>query len=405
MLRIGLSGANMLSDDELRRLLRDAESDHLERTQSPTDSSKFGEAICAFANDLPDRREVGVLFVGVKDNGDCANIPIDEQLLKTLMGFKTDGRILPPPLMHVRRQTLDGCTMAIVEVTPSENPPIKYDGRVCIRIGPRRGYATPEEERRLIEKRRWGALPFDQQPVSGATLQDIDVLRFREEYLPVAVHPDVLAANDRSIEQQMRALGLLGADDQPTVLGILVCGKDPQSWLPGAYVQFVRYPGNEIGEVVQDQKEISGPLSELFRRLDEVIVNNIEQRMDLGGPQQQTYPSYPIIALQELARNAVIHRSYEGTASPVMLTWYADRVEITNPGGAYGAVTAATFGQPGLTDARNPNLASAAKMMGFVQRFGSGIPRARAALLTNGNPAFDFRIEPNFVNVTIWVVT
>ena len=282
----------MLSDDELRRLLRQGETDHVERTQSRTDRRKFGEAICAFANDLPDRRQVGVLFIGVQDNGDCSNTLIDEQLLQILMGFRTDGTILPPPIMHVRRHTLDGCTMVIVEVMPSENPPIKYDGRVCIRIGPRRGYATPEEERRLIEKRRWGALPFDQKTMDGATPKDIDVLRFCEEYLPVAVHPDVLAENERSTEQQMRALGLLGPGDKPTVLGILVCGKEPRSWLPGAYVQFVRYPGNEIGEVVQDQKEISGPMSELFRRLDDILANNIEQRTDLGGPQQRTYPSY-----------------------------------------------------------------------------------------------------------------
>ena len=394
----------MLSDDELRGLLRHGEADHVERTQSRIDRRKFGEAICAFANDLPDRRQVGVLFVGVQDNGDCANITIDEQLLQTLMGFRTDGTILPPPLIHVRNHILDGCLMAIVEVSPSDNPPIKYDGRVCIRIGPRRGFATSEEERRLIEKRRWGALPFDQQPVMGATVQDIDVLRFREEYLPVAVHPDVLAENERSTDQQMRALGILGHREQPTALGLLVCGKDVRGWLPGAYVQFVRYPSSEIGDVVQDQKEIGGPLSELFRRLDDVITNNIEQRVDLSGPRQQSSPSYPVIALQELARNAVIHRSYEGTASPVMLTWYADRVEITSPGGPYGAVTAATFGQPGLTDARNPNLATAAKMLGFVQRFGSGIPRAQAALRANGNQPAEFRIEPNFVNVTVRAV-
>lgn len=198
-------GAKMLSDEEIRRLLREGEADHVERTQSRTDGRKFGEVICAFANDLPDRRQVGVLFVGVRDNGDCANVLIDEQILQTLMGFRTDGTILPPPVMHVRRHTLDGCTMAIVEVTPSEYPPIKYDGRVCIRIGPRRGYATPEEEQRLIEKRRRGTPPFDQKPISGATLQDIDVFRFREEYLPTAVHPDVLAENERSTEQQLRA--------------------------------------------------------------------------------------------------------------------------------------------------------------------------------------------------------
>ena len=311
----------MLSDDDLRQLLRHGEADHIERTISLTDRRKFGEAICAFANDLPDRRQLGILFIGVKDNGDCAGLVIEEQLLQTLMGFRTDGTILPPPVMTVRRHVLDGCTIGIVEVTPSDNPPIKYDGRVCIRIGPRRGFATSEEERRLIEKRRWGALPFDQQTVPGATLQDLDVLRFREEYLPVAVHPDVLAENERSPGQQLQALGLIGAGQQPTVLGLLLCGKNPRNWLPGAYVQFVRYPGTEIGDMIQDQKEIDGPLAEMFRRLDEVIANNITQPADLSGTIQQSRPSYPIIAVQELTRNAVIHRNYEATAAPVMLTW------------------------------------------------------------------------------------
>ncbi|HVB67326.1 MAG TPA: ATP-binding protein [Acetobacteraceae bacterium] len=394
----------MLSDDELRVLLHSGEADNAERTVSLRDRSKFGEAICAFANDLADRRMPGVLFVGVADDGSCGNLTIDEQLLQTLMGFRSDGNILPPPVMQVRRHTLDGCTMAIVEVQPAENPPIKYDGRVCVRVGPRRGYATAEEERRLVEKRRWGALPFDQQPVAGASMADLDLLRFREEYLPTVVHPDVLAENGRTVEEQMRALGIIGPERRPTALGLLVCGKDPRAWLPGAYVQFVRYPGTAIGDMVQDQKEIGGPLAVMLRQIDEVIAANIELAADLSGPVQRVRASYPPIALQELVRNAVIHRTYEMTTAPVMLTWYADRVEITSPGGPYGVVTAETFGQPGVTDARNPALASAAKAMGFVQRFGSGIPRARMALQSNGNPPPEFRVEPNFVNVTVRAV-
>ncbi len=393
----------MLSDDELRALLRGGEADHVERTVSTRDRGKFGETICAFANDLADRRAPGVLFVGVADDGSCANLPIDEQLLQTLMGFRSDGNILPPPVMQVRRHTLDGCTMAIVEVEPAANPPIKYDGRVCVRIGPRRGYATAEEERRLVEKRRWGALAFDQQPVVGATRTDLDLLRFQEEYLPAVVHPDVLAENGRTVDEQMRALGIVGPDGRPTALGLLVCGKDPRAWLPGAYVQFVRYPDTEVGNLVLDQKEIGGPLAAMLRQIDEVIAANIELAADLSGSVEQVHASYPAIALQELVRNAVIHRNYEMTAAPVMLTWYTDRVEITSPGGPYGAVTAETFAQPGLTDARNPALAAAAKAMGFVQRFGSGIPRATAALLRNGNPPPEFRVEANFVNVTLRV--
>ena len=391
----------MLSDDELRRYLGDLEADNVERTRGIVDKDKFGQAICAFGNDLPNRGKTGVLFVGVRDNGDCANLAIDERLIQTLGGFRSDGSITPFPVMHVRKHTLDGCTMAIVEVAPSDNPPLKYQGRVCVRIGPRRGYATAEEERRLTEKRRWGNLPFDQQPVSGATIEDLDLLRFREEYLPATVAADVLEENGRLIEDQLRAVRFLTPDGRPTAAGLLICGKDPRAWLKGAYVQYVRYRGIDMGEDVRDHKEIGGALAELLRRLDEILDANIEVRADLSGTVQRDRPTYPIVALQELIRNAVIHRTYEGSNAPVMLTWYEDRVEITSPGGPYGAVTAASFGAGGLSELRNPTVGDAAKAMNFIQRFGSGIPRARAALARNGNPPPEFRVEPNFVNVTV----
>ena len=391
----------MLSDDDLRRYLRDLEADNVERTSGIADKEKFGQAICAFGNDLPNRGDTGVLLVGVRDNGDCANLVVDERLIQTLAGFRSDGSITPFPVMHVRKYVLDGCTIAIVEVEPSDNPPLKYQGRVCIRIGPRRGYATAEEERRLTEKRRWGNLPFDQQPVPGASIQDLDLLRFREEYLPAAIPADVLEENGRDIGDQLRALRFVAPNNHPTAAGLLVCGKDPRGWLPGAYVQFVRYPGNSMGEDIRDHKEIGGSLAELLRRIDEILTANIEIRSDLSGPMQRDRPTYPIVALQELIRNAVIHRTYEGTAAPVMLTWYDDRIEITSPGGPHGAVTIASFGVEGLTDYRNPALAEAAKAMGFIQRFGSGIPRTRAALARNGNPPPEFRVEPNYVQVTV----
>lgn len=391
----------MLSDDELRRYLTDLEAVNVERTAGIRDKSKFGEAICAFANDLPDRRHTGVLFVGVHDDGRCAGLAIDEQLMQTLAGFRTDGTITPFPVMHVRRHVLDGCTVAIVEVEPSDNPPLKFNGRVCVRIAGRRGYATAEEERRLTEKRRWGNVPFDQQPVSGASIRELDLQRLRDEYLPAAIPADVLAENGREIEDQLRALRFLAPDGRPTTAGLLVIGKDPRSWLPGAYVQFVRYPGTEIGDTVRDHKVIDGNLADLLRRLDEVITANIEIRSDLAGPVQRDHPTYPIIALQELTRNAVIHRTYEGTAAPVRIIWFDDRIEITSPGGPYGTVTLQSFGNDGLTDYRNPTLGEAARAMNFIQRFGSGIPRARRALDANGNPPLTFRVEPNFVHVSV----
>ena len=90
-----------------------------------------------------------------------------------------------------------------------------------------------------------------------------------------------------------------------------------------------------------------------------------------------------------------MHRTYEATNMPIRVYWFNDRIEMISPGGAFGVVTAANFGQPGLTDYRNPNLAEAMKNLGYVQRFGVGIPIAKRLLQAAGQP------EPEFELMTV----
>ena len=71
-----------MTKDEIRALLNDLESDNVERTISTTNTDKFGQAICAFANDLPDHRKPGYLFLGVKDDGTILGLDVTDDLLK-----------------------------------------------------------------------------------------------------------------------------------------------------------------------------------------------------------------------------------------------------------------------------------------------------------------------------------
>jgi predicted HTH transcriptional regulator len=120
-----------------------------------------------------------------------------------------------------------------------------------------------------------------------------------------------------------------------------------------------------------------------------------------GSTVEERRSAYPLVALQQLARNAVMHRSYENTHAPARVYWFDDRIEIINPGGPYGAVTQANFGMAGFADYRNPNIATALKTLGFVQRFGFGIADARRALRENGNPPPEFDVQPESVRVTL----
>jgi ATP-dependent DNA helicase RecG len=147
---------------------------------------------------------------------------------------------------------------------------------------------------------------------------------------------------------------------------------------------------------------IDGALHDVIRRIDDKIVAHNRTGVDITSGRTETRQhSYPLAALQQLIRNAILHRAYEATNAPVRVYWYDDRVEIINPGGPYGEVTIETFGQPGLTDYRNPNLAEAMRVLGFVQRFGAGIPIARRALAENGNPSPDFLVSQTFVTAIV----
>jgi ATP-dependent DNA helicase RecG len=54
-----------------------------------------------------------------------------------------------------------------------------------------------------------------------------------------------------------------------------------------------------------------------------------------------------------------------------------------------------------VVDYRNPHLAEAMKVLGYVQRFGVGIQIAQQSLLKNGNPPANFTVEDTFVQVEI----
>ncbi len=391
-----------MEDIELEALLIDLESDRVERKASDADRDRICEAICAFANDSPNQGLPGVVYVGANDDGSCADLDISDEMLLRLADLRSNGNIYPFPVMAVQKRRLRGCDMVVVVVSPSDSPPLRFRGRTFIRVGPRRGIATPEEERRLTEKRRLGDLPFDLRPVLAASLDDLDVLRFQREYLPMAIHPDITAENIRSIEHQLASLRLATVDGIPTVTGLLVLGKEPRDFMPGAYIQILRVGGTELTAEIKDQKEIGGPLLDVLRQVDELLRINISVALTVPPTATDVpRPDYPLAALQQIIRNAVLHRVYEDSNAPIRINWFSDRVEVYSPGGPFGQVTRANFGQPGLTDYRNPHLAEAMKVLGYVQRFGIGIPTAQQELRNNDNPEAEFVVEDTNVLVVI----
>lgn len=377
----------MISKDELDILLKDLEQDNVEKTISLTDKDKFGEVICAFSNDFPNHQKPGYLIVGVNDDGSRSGLQKDEQILQTLMSFRTDGRIVPPPIIIVASFEYADGFVAVAEVKPSFQPPVRYKGKVYIRIGPRKDVANDAKERILSEKRSSFATSYDTLPCYGSNLDDISLDIFKITYLPLAVDEEALLSNGREIKEQLASLKFYDLKAQcPTNAAILMFGKNPRLFIPGAYVQYVHFLGEDEVSDFEYEQRFEGDLTTQMKVMEDFLKSQIIKKVLHNLGEEHQY-NFPLSALKELLYNAVIHRDYQSHA-PIRFYEFTDRIEISNAGGLFGKARPENF--PQENDYRNPTIAEAAYNLGYVNRFNVGVKRAMAALEKNGNPTPKF---------------
>ncbi|MGB0950185.1 MAG: ATP-binding protein, partial [Marinirhabdus sp.] len=324
----------------------------------------------------------------------------DEKVMQTLSSFRTDGRIVPPPTMVLKKFTFNEGDLAVVEVQPSKIPPVRFKGKVCIRIGPRKGIANEVEDRILIEKRSTFARTFDTQPCYGSTLDDLSKDIFKLNYLPTAIDEATLKKNDRDLKQQLASLKFYDLkEDCPTNAGILLFGTNPRFYIPGAYVQYVKFTGRDELSDFDHEYKFEGDLTTQMKIMNDFIKSQIVKKVQHTLTEDYQY-SYPAAAIQELLYNAVVHRDYQSNAQ-IKFYEYSDRIEIINPGGLFGDARPENF--PDTNDYRNPALAEAAKNLGYINSFNVGVKRAKASLEKNGNPKPKFIVDqPTSFGVKIY---
>lgn len=381
----------MISSEQLEQMLSDLESDRIERTESTNKTDKFAQAVCAFANDLPNHQQPGYLVIGVDDKGCPTDIKVTDQILQSLGALRSDGNIQPLPVIKVAKFTLPKGEVAVVEVQPSDLPPVRYKGQIWVRVGPRKATASEQEERILTERRIALARNFDASPVRESNIDDLALSQF-QVYRQEAIDQDIIAANHRSIEDQLASLRFFNNRlHAPTVAGLLLFGKNPRYYLPGAYVQFLVLPDVSLTDRPNDQAEISGDLLSILRELDARLkVNNHNRLVSTSILREKTVSDYPEVAIREILLNAIMHRDYQ-SHTPVKFYWFSNRIEIHSPGGLYGEVTRETLEK--RSSYRNPVLAEAMKALGYVNRYGYGIQRAKTAMKENGNDPIDFEVD------------
>lgn len=382
----------MMTKDELLELIASDETYRIERTVSVNDMDKFQEAICAFANDMPGSRQKGYLLIGVKDDGTLSGLQVTDALMKRISGIRSDGNILPLPMMTTEKVTTEDGDVLVVEVTPSFDTPVRYRGRTFIRIGPRRDLATIEEERILSERCAASLPTFDTRPCREATLDDIDTDTIQRHYLPHAIEAEVLAGDHRPLKEQLASLRLYNMQyDCPTYAALVMFGRNPKYFMPGAYIQYVRFSGRDNAGTILNERRFEGCLYKILPELENFIRDGIitQRPVPISILREKNVLNYPYKALRELLMNAVMHRDYQSNM-PTRLYQYDDHIEIMNPGGLYGQARPENF--PYVNDYRNSVVAEMMRALNYVNMFNHGVGEVRDLLRANGSPEAIFKV-------------
>ena len=392
----------MITKEEIQDLLHSTETYRVERTVSTGDMDKLQEAICAFSNDLPNSRKKGYLIIGAHDNGQLSELKVTDDLLKKIAAIRSNGNILPIPVMNVDRYEFPEGDLLVAEVSPSDLPPVRYRGRTFVRIGPRRDIATEAEERILSERRMSFMATFDTTPCFAAKLSDINTDLLHDKYLVPLLGKDVVDSDSRPIEEQMAAVGMYDTEHScPTYAALVLFGHKPRRFMPGLYVQYVNFRGKDVTSEVINEMQLEGNYCEVLPRLESLLELSVIKKKPVFVSilREEMVNNYPYNAIRELLLNACMHRDLQSN-TPLRFYEYADHLEILNPGGLYGNARPENF--PSVNDYRNPLVASAMKTMGYVNMFNRGVGQVQTDLKENKNkPAlFDVSLITAFkVNV------
>ena len=98
----------------------------------------------------------------------------------------------------------------------------------------------------------------------------------------------------------------------------------------------------------------------------------------------------PEKAFREAIANALIHRMWDIPAS-IKVSMYADRIEISSPGGLPAGISEEEYMNGQISILRNPIIGNVFFRLKYIEKFGTGIMRI--------NHAYEERTDKTIVSV------
>ncbi len=322
--------------------------------------------------------EGGEVLLGVAPRSGRLQGLSDPEAMKDLV-FQA-ALLADPPLVLPLPRLVPTDAGRVMQISVPAGLPQVYnlDGRYFGREGSQTNPLPARKLRQLLVER--GVVQFELQVPQQAHFGDLAPDKV-EAYL------DLLDfRGDEPPEQALLRRGCLrlekhSEEPKPTYAALLLFGRQPQRWLPGATILAARFSGAGFSDRYLKQ-DISGTLSDQLRQAEAFLRQNLRSVVRLVGLRHEETLEYPFEAVRELLVNAVAHRDYNMQGDVIHLNLFSDRIEVHSPGGLPGPVNLDNLLQARFS--RNAVIVQILADMGFVERLGYGLDRVVTVMRKEG---------------------
>jgi ATP-dependent DNA helicase RecG len=140
---------------------------------------------------------------------------------------------------------------------------------------------------------------------------------------------------------------------------------------PYAKIECARFKGTTSHEFI-DQKTITVNIMLQPEAAYEFVLRHINMGAVVKGVYTESRWEYPVVAIREVIRNAVVHRDYSLAGKDIKVAVYDDMVEITSPGKLMPSIDFSQM-EARQSDIRNRIIAPVFKKLGIIDQWGNGL--------------------------------
>lgn len=165
-------------------------------------------------------------------------------------------------------------------------------------------------------------------------------------------------------------------------------------------ITIIRF-GNSVDEIMDHESTEHVSALEMYGKAVSMY-KKYYQYEKIDGVMRKTVETVPEKAFREAVANSIVHRMWDMN-SAISVSMFANRIEITSPGGLPSDITEDEFLHSQISVLRNPRLGNIFYRLRYIERFGTGILRIRHAYEKSYRKP-DFYVFQNSIKIVLPVL-